>query len=75
MRAHKFIIEAFSRVLFEQFEHLLESEGKSLFQDMLNGSLEIDVAFADKDYEDVPDVVDHLLKKMPELEKDLDEFF
>ncbi len=29
---------------------------------MMNGSLEIDVAFADKDYEDV---VDHLLKKMP----------
>ncbi len=62
VRAHKITMEAFSRVLFEQFEHWIESEGKSLFQDMMNGSLEIDVAFADKDYEDV---VDHLLKKMP----------
>ncbi len=41
MRAHKIIMEAFSRVLFEQFEHWLESERKSSFQDMMNGSLKL----------------------------------
>ena len=74
VRAHKITMEAFSRVLFEQFEHWLEREGKSSFQDMVNDSHAIDVAFADKDYEEVPDAVNQILKNMPDLEKDFEEF-